>query len=266
MYKYQTKEKSCIILHQQQALINDNLYKSSRSVIYNYDESSSDFFCKKLAKKPKTHIMSDDIKKHTYQLASNIYKAAYNSHSSVGNIYNYNKLPLWRNLNKFDKLMCILRFAPVNEFIAFTLRFSTEYMRNAYKSSKTLTNYISESIRNKYKNVFNCNPQWSFVIEFDKTCKIKDNLHPFHIHGIIQFNAQKLNILKKILKEVAFDRNYKHHPMNKNIVRFGNIIAPTGWFEYLTKTQNEALNLLFISQNLVQRVKNFYLKCLKKTL
>ena len=53
-------------------------------------------------------------------------------------------------------------------------------------------------------------------------------------------------ILKKILKEVAFDRNYKHHPMNKNIVRFGNIIAPTGWFEYLTKTQNEALNLLFI--------------------
>lgn len=266
MYNLPINEKACLVLHQQQALKIDNLYKSSKTIIHKHNETSSDFFCKTLAKKPKIHIMTNELKTNSYQITNSIHKVVFNTPSSVSNIYNYNKLPLWRNLNKSDKLMCILRFAPANEFIAFTLRFSTKYIYNAYKSSKTLTNYISESIRNKYKYVFKCNPQWLFVVEFDKALTIKDNLHLFHIHGIINFSAQKIKTLKKIFKEVAFDKKHKQHPMNKNIIRFDNISSPSGWFEYLTKTQDEALTLLFISQNLIQRVKIFYSKCSKKHL
>ncbi|MFV0626883.1 MAG: hypothetical protein ACK5N8_06010 [Alphaproteobacteria bacterium] len=165
------------------------------------------------------------------------------------NIY-YN-IPIWKKLNKVDKLFGIFTFVlNGKDYQSFTLRFSDKFIDRAYNSKKKVASYIADRIHQNLSNNLGYVPPFLLSVEYEA---VKGKTF-FHIHGVIKADA----LVTKVLKTTALGTKYKESGFNRYTLRLKTLENPFGWLSYMTKHKLEAYNNVYVNRTLTQDFKRTF--------
>lgn len=171
--------------------------------------------------------------------------------------YLHTTLPKWKEMNRIEKVFGIFAFvASPERYMTFNVRFSYDFVAHSYASPKKLISYISDRLRQNFKDAFGCPPKFIITFELDRKRVGKDRV--FHIHGIIETEGFNLPELKRIVKITAFGRGYFSLEMNPFILKKRKIFCPFGWLLYMTKKGARAYDDMYISREIMRDFRSFY--------
>ena len=183
------------------------------------------------------------------------------AHDLIPN-YKY-KLTRWKDLQKEEKTYLIFKKIINDDYVAMTLRFSADFITNAYRRHKCQRSELIDFIRRRLcaglKNKLGYVPSFLFVLEFDFPINAKwiGKESPYHLHGVIKLTDADIPKAKKAIKTVVFGVDFKASPMDCRIVRFKRVWNTMGWLRYIIKNK-EVWNHIYTSQDLTKKIRTQY--------
>ena len=171
-------------------------------------------------------------------------------------IYNLDiDIPRWKELTKVQKAAFFFEYIVDESWVAITLRFSNEFMRNCASKEK-ITDFIRRRLNMNLKNRLGYVPEYLFCIEFEAD--------GFHIHGVIKPNGN-LETIRKVLKITAFGRDYTKNLLPDSCkLRCKQVYNAPGWGHYILKRCNKSKFDIYICGRLIAQIRKKYSDLLAK--